>query len=233
MKSDYLAIATLGFAEIIRAVFQWDKLGPLTNGSNLLRNFPAFKSVLYPFIVSGICIAIIVMLINSTYGRAFKAIRDDEIAAEAMGINLAHHKRLAFVISSFFAGISGGLLAMYQTTIQASMFKSAMTYEILLIVVIGGIGSVTGSCISSFLFIACSEWWLRFLDNDNLYIGSFHVPLLRAGFRKVVFAVIIMCIVLFYRKGIMGDKEFSIEGIANFFRNRFKKKKVTEGGASK
>ena len=233
LKSDYLAIATLGFAEIIRAVFQWDKLGPLTNGSNLLRNFPAFKSVLYPFIVSGICIAVIVMLINSTYGRAFKAIRDDEIAAEAMGINLAHHKRLAFVISSFFAGISGGLLAMYQTTIQASMFKSAMTYEILLIVVIGGIGSVTGSCISSFLFIACSEWWLRFLDNDNLYIGSFHVPFLRAGFRKVVFAVIIMCIVLFYRKGIMGDKEFSIEGIANFFRNRFKKKKVTEGGASK
>ena len=233
LKRDYLAIETLGFAEIIRAVFQWDKLGPLTNGSNLLRNFPAFKSVLYPFIVSGICIAVIVMLINSTYGRAFKAIRDDEIAAEAMGINLAHHKRLAFVISSFFAGISGGLLAMYQTTIQASMFKSAMTYEILLIVVIGGIGSVTGSCISSFLFIACSEWWLRFLDNDNLYIGSFHVPFLRAGFRKVVFAVIIMCVVLFYRKGIMGDKEFSIEGIANFFRNRFKKKKVTEGGASK
>ena len=233
LKSDYLAIATLGFAEIIRAVFQWDKLGPLTNGSNLLRNFPAFKSVLYPFIVAGICIAIIVMLINSTYGRAFKAIRDDEIAAEAMGINLAHHKRLAFVISSFFAGISGGLLAMYQTTIQASMFKSAMTYEILLIVVIGGIGSVTGSCISSFLFIACSEWWLRFLDNDNLYIGSFHVPRLRAGVRKVVFAVIIMCVVLFYRKGIMGEKEFSIEGIANFFRRKFKKEKVTEGGASK
>ena len=233
LKSDYLAIATLGFAEIIRAVFQWDKLGPLTNGSNLLRSFPAFQSVLYPFIVAGICIAVIMMLINSTYGRAFKAIRDDEIAAEAMGINLAHHKRLAFVISSFFAGISGGLLAMYQTTIQASMFKSAMTYEILLIVVIGGIGSVTGSCISSFLFIACSEWWLRFLDNDNLYIGSFHVPFLRAGFRKVVFAVIIMCVVLFYRKGIMGDKEFSIEGILNFFRNRFKKKSVTEGGASR
>ena len=136
LKSDYLAIATLGFAEIIRAVFQWDKLGPLTNGSNLLRSYPTFKSVLFPFIVSGICIAVIVMLINSTYGRAFKAIRDDEIAAEAMGINLAHHKRIAFTVSSFFAGISGALLAMYQTTIQASMFKSAMTYEILLIVVI-------------------------------------------------------------------------------------------------
>lgn len=212
--------------------FQWDKLGPLTNGSNLLRSFPTFKSVLFPFIVAGICIAVIVMLINSTYGRAFKAIRDDEIAAEAMGINLAHHKRLAFVISSFFAGISGGLLAMYQTTIQASMFKSAMTYEILLIVVIGGIGSVTGSCISSFLFIACSEWWLRFLDNENLYIGSFHVPLLRPGFRKVVFAVIIMVIVLFYQQGIMGRKEFSIEGICNFFKKIFGKKKAKEGGVS-
>ena len=224
LKSDYLAIATLGFAEIIRAVFQWDKLGPLTNGSNLLRSYPTFKSVLFPFIVSGICIAVIVMLINSTYGRAFKAIRDDEIAAEAMGINLAHHKRIAFTVSSFFAGISGAFLAMYQTTIQASMFKSAMTYEILLIVVIGGIGSVTGSCISSFLFITCSEWILRFLDNDT-YIGDFHVPLLRSGFRKVVFSIIIMIIVLFFRQGIMGTKEFSVAGIRNFFVRKSNKEK--------
>ena len=228
LKSDYLAIATLGFAEIIRAIFQWDKLGPVTNGSNLLKSYPTFKSVLFPFIVSGICIAVIVMLINSTYGRAFKAIRDDEVAAEAMGINLAHHKRIAFVVSSFFAGISGALLAMYQTTIQASMFKSAMTYEILLIVVIGGIGSVTGSCLSSFLFIILSEWLLRFLDSD-MYIGDFHVPLLRAGFRKVVFSVIIMIIVLFFRKGIMGTKEFSVRGIYNFFT---RKNKAAKGGDS-
>ena len=229
LKSDYLAIATLGFAEIIRAVFQWDKLGPLTNGSNLLRSYPTFSSVLFPFIVSGICIAIIVMMINSTYGRAFKAIRDDEVAAEAMGINLAHHKRIAFVVSSFFAGVSGALLAMYQTTIQASTFKSAMTYEILLIVVIGGIGSVTGSCISSFLFIIFSEWILRFLDNDT-YIGSFHVPLLRAGFRKVVFSVVIMISVLFFRQGIMGTREFSIRGIYNFLTGKSRKKKTAKGG---
>ena len=229
LKSDYLAIATLGFAEIIRAIFQWDKLGAITNGSNLLRKYPVFKSTLFPFAVAGICIALILLLINSTYGRAFKAIRDDEVAAEAMGINLAHHKRLAFIISSFFAGISGALLAMFQTTIQASQFKSAMTYEILLIVVIGGIGSVTGSCISSFLFIACSEWWLRFLDNANLFIGNFHVPLLRPGFRKVVFSIVIMAIVLFYQKGIMGDKEFSIARIKAFFLglpSRFAKKKA-------
>jgi branched-chain amino acid transport system permease protein len=217
LKSDYLAIATLGFAEIIRAIFQWDKLGVITNGSNLLRKYPVFRSTLFYFAVSGLCIAIIMLLINSTYGRAFKAIRDDEVAAEAMGINLAHHKQLAFTISSFFAGISGALLAMFQTTIQASQFKSAMTYEILLIVVIGGIGSVTGSCIASFLFIACSEWWLRFLDNANLNFTS--IQILRPGFRKVVFSVVIMLIVLFYQKGIMGEHEFSLKGIINRLKN--------------
>ncbi|NLU53510.1 MAG: branched-chain amino acid ABC transporter permease [Clostridiaceae bacterium] len=221
LKSDYLAIATLGFAEIIRAIFQWDKLGPITNGSNVLRKFPSFSSTIFPFAVAGLCIAIIVLLINSSYGRAFKAIRDDEIAAEAMGINLAKHKQLSFTISSFFAGIGGALLAMFQTTVQAAAFKSSMTYEILLIVVIGGMGSVTGSCISSFLFIAASEWWLRFLD-DETYIGSFKVPLLRSGFRKVVFSVVIMIIVLFYQRGIMGTKELSMDAIGRFFR-KFKK----------
>ena len=233
LKSDYLAIATLGFAEIIRAIFQWDKLGVITNGSNLLRKYPVYRSTLFYFAVSGVCIAIIVLLINSTYGRAFKAIRDDEVAAEAMGINLAHHKRLAFTISSFFAGVSGALLAMFQTTIQASQFKSAMTYEILLIVVIGGIGSVTGSCISSFLFIACSEWWLRFLDNANLNFTPLQI--LRPGFRKVVFSVVIMIIVLFYQKGIMGEHEFNMGGIIKFFKNlpsRFRKNKNTDQKAA-
>jgi len=220
LKSDYLAIATLGFAEIIRAFFQWDKLGPVTNGSNLLKMYPVFHSVIFPFAVSGICIAIIVLLINSSYGRAFKAIRDDETAAEAMGINLARHKQISFTISSFFAGVSGALLAMFQTTVQASAFRATMTYEILLIVVIGGIGSVTGSCLASFLFIACSEWWLRFLDNTT-YIGSFKVPLLATGFRKVFFSVVIMIIVLFYNRGIMGTNEFSLDALIGFFRKRF------------
>ncbi len=224
LKSDYLAIATLGFAEIVRAFFQWDALGVLTNGSNMLRKYPSFNTVTFPFVVSALCVAAILLIINSSYGRAFKAIRDDEIAAEAMGINLAKHKRMAFCISSFFAGIGGALLAMYQTTIQAQTFKSAMTYEILLIVVIGGLGSVTGSCLAAFLYIACSEWWLRFLDSD-LYIGSFHVPLLRSGFRKVVFSVIIMAIVLFARRGLMGNREFSVEGVCRFFRNLGRKKK--------
>ena len=206
-------------AEIIRAAVVYEGFGPLTNGSNLLYGFTSFASfnlslgsvtlhleTVMPFLFSGICIAIILLLINSTYGRAFKAIRDDEIAAEAMGINLASHKRMSFIISSFFAGISGAMLAMYQASVQATTFKSSMTYEILLIVVIGGIGSVSGSIIASFLFIASSEWLLRFLDNET-WIGGFHVPLLRSGFRMVVFSIIIMAVVLFFRKGIMGDRE--------------------------
>ena len=243
LKSDYLAIATLGFAEILRAIFQWQTLGKVTNGANILKGYPTFAdfnitnasgkvlfrlSAVVPILLAGICIFLIVLLINSSYGRAFKAIRDDEIAAEAMGVNLAKHKSLSFVISSFFAGVSGALFAMFATTVQAKVFTSAMTYEILLIVVIGGIGSVSGSCIASFLYIACSEWWLRFLDNEA-YIGSFKVPLLRNGFRMVVFSIIIMIVVLFFRKGIMGERE-----LPDLFRKRPKKEKknvVEEGKA--
>ena len=231
LKSDYLAIATLGFAEIIRAIFQWNNLGPITNGSNMLRLFPTFNdfnirdaegnvtvylSTLIPFFIAGICIGLIVLLLHSGYGRALKAIRDDEIAAEAMGINLAHHKRLAFSLSSFFAGVGGAMLAMYQTTVQAKSFTTAMTYEILLIVVIGGVGSVSGSIIASFLFVSASEWWLRFLDEKQM-IGNYEVPLLRNGFRLVVFSIIIMIVVLFFRRGIMGTEE-----LPDLFRGKVK-----------
>ena len=206
LKSDYLAIATLGFAEILRAFFQWNALGPITNGSNLLKSYPTFGKATPYVILAGLMIAVILLLINSTYGRAFKAIRDDEVAAEAMGINLAKHKRLAFIISSFFAGIGGGMMAMYMGTIAAAPFKSSLTYEILLIVVIGGIGSITGSVLASFLYIFSSEWLLRGLDSGT-FLGINAPGIFKNGFRMAVFSIIIMVIVLFFRKGIMGDKE--------------------------
>ena len=245
LKSDYLAIATLGFAEIIRTIFQCEViklpgggeivLGKLTNGANMIKGFPTlnsfniigeggrvylYLSTVVPAIIVTICIAIIVLLINSTYGRSFKAIRDDEIAAEAMGINLAKHKILSFCISAFFAGVGGALYAMFATTYQAKPFTSVLTYEILLIVVTGGIGSVSGSCIGAFLYIACSEWWLRFLD-EPMFIGNFQVPLLKDGFRMVVFSIVIMIVVLFFRKGIMGTKELP---------DLFKRKKIKTKG---
>ena len=241
LKSDYLAIATLGFAEILRAIFQWQKLGPVTNGANMIKSFPIFSSfniksngstVLYlstfvPFLIAIICIVLIVLLVNSTYGRAFKAIRDDEVAAEAMGINLAKHKMLSFVVSSFFAGVGGALFAMYVANAQAKVYTTTMTYEILLIVVIGGIGSISGSCIATFLYVACSEWWLRFLDKETVLASGFQVPLLRNGFRMVVFSVIIMIVVLFFRKGILGDRELP-EVIAGWKRKRAKRKEAAQ-----
>ena len=242
LKSDYLAIATLGFAEIIKAIFQWQSFGPITNGSNVLRGYTRLSDFTFniggtsvsfatfvPVFVASMCILVIVLLINSSYGRAFKAIREDEIAAEAMGVRLFKHKQMAFCISCFFAGVGGALLAMFMNTIQAAQFKSSMTYEILLIVVLGGLGSVTGSCIASFLFIACSEWWLRGLDNGS-FLGI-ESAMFRSGFRLVVFSVIIMVVVLFFRKGLMGQKE-----LPDLFRRRKKAPAApaqAEGGAAK
>ena len=247
LKSDYLAIATLGFAEIIRAIFQWTKLGPVTNGANPLKDYVrlvAFRinignltislSVFFLLLLSMLCIGAIVMLINSSYGRAFKAIREDEIAAEAMGINLYRMKQLAFCISCFFAGVGGAMLAMFANTVQANNFKAVMTYEILLIVVLGGIGSISGSCIAVVLFIFASEWWLRGLDSGT-FLGI-HAPMIfRNGFRLVIFSLIIMSVVLFFRKGIMGDKElpYTLERIKERLRTRMhlhKAKSELKGG---
>ena len=229
LKSDYLAIATLGFAEILRTIIQWDKFGRVTNGSFPISQLNTFKArladtvfakmsfVIPFFIVAVICIGIIALLIHSTYGRAFKAIRDDEVAAEAMGINLAKHKMISVVISSFFAGIGGAMYAVFVGSTNAAPFTSALTYEILLIVVIGGIGSITGSILASFLYIASQEWWLRGLDSGT-FMGITS-PIFRNGFRLVVFSVIIMIFVLFFRNGIMGDREFSAIGIYKAIKN--------------
>ena len=243
LKSDYLAIATLGFAEILRTIIQWDKFGRVTNGSFPISQLNTFKarladtpfakmSFVIPFFIAAfVCIGIIALLIHSTYGRAFKAIRDDEVAAEAMGINLAKHKMISFVTSSFFAGIGGALYAVFVGSTNAAPFTSALTYEILLIVVIGGIGSITGSILASFLYIASQEWWLRGLDSGT-FMGITS-PIFRNGFRLVVFSVIIMIFVLFFRNGIMGDREFSSVGMYRAIKNlpgkiagKFKKSKA-------
>lgn len=240
LKSDYLAIATLGFSEIIRAIFSSPQLDKVTNGSYGLKSVPNFPeifgglipSLITPFLIAGVCILLMVLLINSSYGRAFKAIREDEIAAEAMGVNLFKHKEMAFVVSSFFTAVAGGLLAMYMRSIDTKTFSIALTYDILLIVVIGGIGSVSGSVLSAFLVTASKEWWLRFFDNP-LYIGGWQVPLFRTGFRMVVFSILLMVVVLFYRRGLMGNRELSWEGIMRFpqwFKRKFHRKKTPKGG---
>ena len=239
LKSDYLAIATLGFSEIIRAVMSSPQMDTVTNGSyglNKIPNFPELfggliPSLLTPFLIAALCITLMVLLITSSYGRAFKAIREDEIAAEAMGVNLFKHKEMSFVISSFFTAVAGGLLAMFMRSIEAKTFSIPLTYDILLIIVIGGIGSVTGSVLGAFLVTASKEWWLRFFDQP-LVIGGWEVPLFRTGFRMVIFSILLMAVVLFYRRGIMGTTEFSWEGVRNipgWFKRKLGRKNAAGG----
>ncbi len=241
LKSDYLAIATLGFSEIIRAIVSSPQMDKITNGSYGLNKIPDFPemffglvpSMITPFVIAAVCIMLMVLLINSSYGRAFKAIREDEVAAEAMGVNLFKHKQMAFVISSFFTGVGGGLLAMFMRSIEAKTFSIALTYDILLIIVIGGIGSVTGSILGSFLVTIGKEGLLRFFD-EPLVIGGWEVPLFRPGFRMVIFSILLMLVVLFYRRGIMGTKEFSWDAVARFpawVKRKFGGKRPAGGGA--
>lgn len=231
LKSDYLAIATLGFSEIIRAVIAAPQLNKITNGSYGLKSIPGFPNIFVAFGLCALCILLMVLIVNSSYGRAFKALREDEVAAQAMGLNLFRYKELAFIVSSFFTGVGGGLLAIFMRSIDSKTFSISMTYDILLIVVLGGIGSITGSVLGAFLVTAGREW-LRFFDNP-LVIGGFEVPLFRSGFRMVIFSILLMVVVLFYRRGIMGSNEFSWEGLGRLLKGipkRFKKKTKAQKG---
>ena len=224
LKSDYLAIATLGFSEIIRAIFGWDGLGKITNASYGVSNIPPFANIFECVAICGVSILIMSLLIRSSYGRAFKAVRDDDVAAEAMGINLFHTKQLSFVVSSAFAGVAGGLLAVFMRSAVTSTYTVALTNNILLMVVLGGIGSVCGSIIGAFL-VTGSQEWLRFLDKEYFFsdlfpglagtaFGAARVPLLRNGFRMVIFSILLMVVVLFWNHGITGSRELSWERIA-------------------
>jgi len=226
LRDDYLAIATLGFSEIIRIIIT--NAQSITNGSLGIKNIPPVANIWWIYITMIISIAFMVLLINSSYGRAFKAIREDEIAAEAMGINLFKHKMMSFMIGAFFAGIGGGLYAALLGTVDPKNFLFVLTYNFLLIIVLGGMGSVSGTIISAYIVTAGQEW-LRFLD-EPLYIGNVAIPLFRPGFRMVIFSLLLMIIVLFYRDGLMGTRELNWDMIKNFGR-RIRLRRVKSGEA--
>ena len=226
LKSDYLAIATLGLSEIIRAVIASPMMNRITNGSFGLKLVPEFKSTLECFVYALICIIIMILIINSSIGRDFKAIREDEIAARAVGIDVFKTKELSFVVSSFFAGIGGGLLAMLMGSIDSKTFQITLTYDILLIVVLGGIGSITGSIIGAF-FVTGGKELLRFFD-EPLTVAGVNIPLFKPGFRMVIFSILLMVVVLFFRKGLLGGKELSFNQLKKA--RRGKKKDEDVGG---
>lgn len=210
LRDDYLAIATLGFSEILRVVFT--NTQSLTNGALGLKGVPNHTNIWWSWGTAIFTIMIMVALIKGSYGRALKAIREDEIAAEAMGINLFKHKVLSFVIGAFFAGVGGALLGNLLGTIDPLMFRFILTFNILLIVVLGGIGSITGTVISAIVVTVAMEA-LRVLDGDiNLGFMTIQgIP----GMRMVVFSALLMIVILFYQRGLMGTNEFSWDWFLN------------------
>jgi len=220
LRGDYLAIATLGFAEIIRVVFT--NIQSVTNGALGLKGIPVSSNIWWTFGAALVTLLFIGSLINSSYGRAFKAIREDEIAAESMGISLFKHKVIAFTIGAFFAGIGGGLLGSLLGTIDPLMFRFLLTFNILLIIILGGMGSMTGTIIAAFIITIGGEA-LRFLD-ESMTIGSLVIPGI-SGMRMVVFSALLMMVVLFFNRGIMGTREITWDSIIA----KFGKKPLAKG----
>jgi branched-chain amino acid transport system permease protein len=136
----------------------------------------------------------------------FKAIRDDETAAKAMGIDVFRQKLLSFTIGAFFAGVGGALLGSLLATIDPKMFTFVLTFNVLMIVVTGGLGSITGSVLAGIAITFLLEW-LRFVENP-VYFGDWELPGI-PGMRMVVFSLALICIILFRREGFMGKREFS------------------------
>jgi len=215
LKGDYLAIVTFGFSEIIRIIF--NNLQSITNGPLGLKGLPAFTNLWWSWGGAIFTIFFISNLINSSYGRALKSIREDEVAAEAMGVNLFYHKVLSFVVGAFFAGIGGALLGSLVMTIDPNTFNVSMTFQIIVIVIVGGLGSITGTVIIATIFAILMEL-LRVVESPMNFFGT-KLPAI-PGMRMLVFSIILMVVILFFKRGLMGGKEFSWQQFFQiFFRN--------------
>lgn len=149
-------------------------------------------------------VILILQIVYSKYGRAMKAVRDDEDAATAMGIDTFKIKTFAFSTSAFLEGIGGGLMAVWLTTIDPKIFGFELTFQLLIIIVLGGLGSTSGAILGAILVIGGGEW-LRFLDQPLVFFGNDFGSY--PGLRMVFFSLILLAIMLFAREGIMGKRE--------------------------
>ena len=200
LKGDYLAILTLGFGEIIRVLIL---ATPFTGGAAGLSGIPLLTTLTYVFIVAILTVAVIFAFIHSRHGRAVIAIREDEIAAEAAGIHTTYYKLLAFVLAAFFAGIAGGLYAHHIGVLDPSKFDFNYSVEILIMVVLGGMGSITGSVVAAIVLTLLPELLRGFSE-----------------YRMLIYSIILICVMLFKPSGLLGQHEFSLTKILNKFRGK-------------
>lgn len=244
LRGDYLAIVTLGFGLIVENVIAnlpfagGEGLSRGTASSSLYANGLGLSTALQAkyvwlvLLITVLCIAIMCMLINSKYGRAIKAIRDDEIAAAASGVNTTYYKILTFVVSAFFAGLAGGLYAtcFSSLTTASFTFTSSSIWNstfIVVIVVLGGMGSMTGSVLA-----AVAMYLLNYEIKNGGWVNAlpgFIQSLFQ--FPMLIYALVLLVIIIFRPRGILGTYEFSLDRLL-FGKDR-PGRKARKGGAGK
>lgn len=205
LKGDYFCIATLGFGEATRLIL--DNV-QYFGGARGLSSIPTITTLPNIIIINIIAIFVLVSIIKSRHGRNMVAIREEELAAQTIGIDVFKYKLIALAISALYAGISGGLMAHYLGYIQPIMFKMVKSTELTIIVIFGGLGSVSGSVIGTIL--------LTFLPE---ILRSFY------NWRLVIYGAAVILIMITRPQGLMGGKEFSLKPIIRFVRNKSKKAK--------
>ena len=193
LRGDYIAIITLGFGLIVQSIVLNMNI---TGGAQGLTGIPRLTTFGVAFFVMVFTVVVLVMLIRSRHGRAMIAIREDEIAAEASGISTVYYKIFGFTVSAFFAGIAGGLFSHNLAFLEPQIFGFVYSIELLVIVVLGGMGSFTGAIVSAVVLTLLPEILRDFQD-----------------FRMLTYAVLLIAMMIFRPKGLMGTYEFSVQNI--------------------
>jgi branched-chain amino acid transport system permease protein len=224
LRGDYLAIVTLGFAEIIRIIIlNIDAVGgatgfrgrvPPMDGRLII---PGYANFIWIGAFAIITIVVVYNIVHSDVGRALISIREDELAAEAMGVNTTRYKVLSFVISSAFAGVAGALFGHFRQFLHTNDFQFIRSIEIIIMIVLGGMGSITGSVLGAIVITILPEL-LRQLPGD-LY-----------SYRLVIYSALLIVIMLTRPQGVMGSKEFGIPWLKRSQKRPEGDKPVTEKG---
>jgi branched-chain amino acid transport system permease protein len=197
LKGDYLAIVTLGFGEIIRVLIQnTDAVG----GPRGYSGIASYTTLFWTYSVAAITIYVVVSLVDSTYGRGFLTVRDDEVAAEAVGINTTRYKVTAFVLGAFFAGVAGGLYAHSTTYINPSGFDFQRSIEIVIMVILGGMGSTAGVTFAAILLTLLLEY-LRFVSG---YEWLPEIVRRIAQNRVIIYSLVLIALMLLRPQGLFG-----------------------------
>lgn len=215
LKGDYFCIATLGFGEALRLIldnFQY------FGGARGWAGIPLKTNLTTVIVIDIIAVIIMANIVRSRHGRNMIAVREEELASQVIGINVFKTKMLSFVISAFYGGIGGGLLASYLGFLQPKMFALTKSTELIIIVIFGGLGSISGGVIGSLVLIILPE-----------LLRSF------ANWRLVIYGVVVVFIMIARPEGLIGGKEITFKGIYNLFKKIAKKNKkdldtTREGG---